>query len=68
MRQFFFEMPDLSESYVPIRGTSWEALDRELSKGLLTRRDIDEEPDNWDENIGIRLVREIGCTSSGSGT
>lgn len=63
MRQFIYELPDLSESYVAVRGTSWEALDRELSKGLLTRRNIDEEPENWDENIGIRLVREGVCTS-----
>jgi hypothetical protein len=58
MRQFTVEIPDLSETYVAVRGTSWEALDRELSRGLLTRRDIDEEPENFDENIGIRLVRE----------
>jgi hypothetical protein len=58
MMKFTIEIPDFSEIYVAVRGTSWEALDRELSRALLTRRDMGEEPETFDENIGIRLVRE----------
>jgi hypothetical protein len=55
-----YTLPDLSGTFVPINGFSWEAGMTEMTRQYFLRRSMDEEAERHDHDIGIRLVREVG--------